>query len=51
MPLAEVERRAILNALRVSRDNVAAAAVLLQVSPATIYRKLKTYGIDRSSGS
>lgn len=48
VPLEELERRAIEHALRTFRGSVPDAAQALQVSQATIYRKLKTYGIDRA---
>ena len=41
MPLAEMERRLILAALRKTRDDVPQAAALLQINPSTIYRKLQ----------
>ena len=44
LPLAEVERRAILHALEVAGDNVTRAAELLGINRATLYRKLKKYG-------
>ncbi|MFT7534264.1 MAG: two-component system repressor protein LuxO [Hyphomicrobiaceae bacterium] len=48
VPLEELERRAIEHALRVFNGSVPDSAQALQVSQATIYRKLKTYGIDRT---
>jgi len=45
-PLAEVEREHIENAVRVTRS-AAAAARLLKISPATIYRKLGEYEAAR----
>ena len=47
VPLAEVERNAIESALRAFHGSVPDAAFALQVSQATIYRKLKAFGIDR----
>ena len=47
LPFAEIEKRAIEQALRVSKGSVPAAAKGLELSPATIYRKLKIFGIDR----
>ena len=44
VPLAEVERRALLQALEVAGDNVTRAAELLGINRATLYRKLKKYG-------
>ena len=46
LPFAEVERRTIEGALRLCQGNVAAAAKRLEISPATIYRKIKRYGIE-----
>jgi two-component system repressor protein LuxO len=43
MPLAEMERRLILAALRKTRDDVPRAAALLQINPSTIYRKLQAW--------
>ncbi len=43
MPLAEMERRLILAALRKTRDDVPQAAALLQINPSTIYRKLQSW--------
>ncbi|MFT4512543.1 MAG: two-component system repressor protein LuxO [Planctomycetota bacterium] len=48
VPLEELERRAIEHALRTFHGSVPDSAQALQVSQATIYRKLKSYGIDRS---
>ncbi|MDZ7639331.1 MAG: sigma-54 dependent transcriptional regulator [Bryobacterales bacterium] len=45
MPLAEVERRAILNALTVTRGDRTTAAQLLGIGRTTLYRKLKGYGV------
>jgi two-component system repressor protein LuxO len=46
MPLAEMERRLILAALRRTRDDVPRAAALLQINPSTIYRKLQGWRAD-----
>jgi DNA-binding NtrC family response regulator len=43
MPLAEVERRAILEALEYTRGDRAVAAHLLGIGRTTLYRKLKDY--------
>ena len=43
MPLAEMERRMILAALARTTDDVPRAAVLLEVNPSTIYRKLQAW--------
>ncbi len=42
-PLAMVEREAVLQALRLCAGDVRKAAVFLGISPATIYRKLKSW--------
>lgn len=42
----ELERGAILNALKVLNNNKEAAALALGISRATFYRKIKEYGID-----
>ncbi|MBW2424629.1 MAG: sigma-54-dependent Fis family transcriptional regulator [Deltaproteobacteria bacterium] len=44
-PLAELEKRAIEHALRVCDGSATEAARLLGVSPATVYRKVKSFGI------
>lgn len=46
LPLAEVERRAILNALGVTRGDRTTAAQLLGIGRTTLYRKLKSYGVS-----
>lgn len=43
VPMAELERRAIVGALRAARGSVPTAAKLLQIGRATIYRKLADY--------
>lgn len=45
IPVKELEKRAILNALDVLDNNKEAAAIALGISRATFYRKLKEYGI------
>lgn len=45
MPLAEVERRAILQALEYTRGDRAIAAHLLGIGRTTLYRKLKEYQV------
>ena len=44
LPLAAVERRAVLRALEASDGNVTRAARALGINRATLHRKLKTYG-------
>ncbi|MBN1916284.1 MAG: sigma-54-dependent Fis family transcriptional regulator [Verrucomicrobia bacterium] len=45
LPMAEVEKRAIANALQVTKGNIPAAAKKLKLGQATIYRKIKAYKI------
>lgn len=45
-PLAEVEKRAILNAIRYTKGDRTAAAALLDIGRTTLYRKLKEYGLQ-----
>jgi transcriptional regulator of acetoin/glycerol metabolism len=45
IPLAEVEKRAILHALQVTRGDRTLAAELLGIGRTTLYRKLKEYGL------
>ncbi|WP_263357108.1 sigma-54-dependent transcriptional regulator [Acidicapsa ligni] len=47
--LADMERRAILNAIRTLRGDKLVAARLLGIGKTTLYRKLKEYGISDSS--
>ena len=51
IPLAELERRAILNALEYTRGDRALAAQLLGIGRTTLYRKLKEYGLESDSGT
>ena len=44
VPLAELERRAILHALEITKGDRAVAAVLLGIGRTTLYRKLKAAG-------
>ena len=46
MPLAELERRALEHALRVTGGNLKLAAERLGIGRATIYRKLERHGIS-----
>ena len=43
IPLAEAERRLILAALEATNHDVPRAAAMLEVNPATIYRKLHVW--------
>ena len=45
LPLAEVERQALIHALNVSANNVTQAAQALGINRATLYRKLKKYNL------
>src|SRR5579872_5467431 len=46
IPLAELERRAIVNALEYTRGDRAIAAHLLGIGRTTLYRKLKEYQLE-----
>jgi DNA-binding NtrC family response regulator len=43
MPLAELERRAVMQALRETQGDKIAAARLLGIGKTTLYRKLRQY--------
>ena len=45
IPLAEVERRAILNAIEYTKGDRTFAAAMLGIGRTTLYRKLKEYGL------
>ena len=45
-PLWLVEREAIQSAIEASGGSVTRAAVLLEVAPSTLYRKLRSWGDD-----
>ncbi len=45
MPLAEVEKRAILNTLEYTKGDRTVAAAMLGIGRTTLYRKLKEYGL------
>ena len=47
LPLEEVERRAIVYALKVTDNNIADAARQLGIDRTTLYRKLKKYNLQR----
>ena len=49
IPLAEVERKAILDTLHLLHGNKQMAAQMLGIGKTTLYRKLKEYGIGRGS--
>jgi transcriptional regulator with PAS, ATPase and Fis domain len=46
IPLTEVERRAILEALRYTKGDRATAAMMLGIGRTTLYRKLKEYQLE-----
>jgi DNA-binding NtrC family response regulator len=46
IPLAELEKQAILNAVREARGDKLLAARLLGIGKTTLYRKLKEYGVS-----
>lgn len=46
IPLDELEKRAIINALNFTHDNKRKAAKLLNISERTLYRKLKDYELQ-----
>jgi two-component system response regulator HydG len=46
IPLAEIERQAILHAILVSHGDKILAARRLGIGKTTVYRKLKEYGIE-----
>ena len=46
VPLAEMERRAIIEALQYTKGDRLAAAQMLGIGRTTLYRKLKEYGIE-----
>jgi DNA-binding NtrC family response regulator len=46
LPLAEVEKRAILQAIHYTKGDRTIASALLGIGRTTLYRKLKEYGVD-----
>jgi DNA-binding NtrC family response regulator len=50
MPLAELERQAILDTLRRLKGDKLTAAKLLGIGKTTLYRKLKEYGLSEAAG-
>jgi DNA-binding NtrC family response regulator len=46
MPLADLEKRAILNALEYTKGDRTVAAAMLGIGRTTLYRKLKEYGLE-----
>ena len=47
LPLDEVERRAIVHALKVTNNNIPEAARALGIGKSTLYRKLKEYNLQQ----
>jgi transcriptional regulator with PAS, ATPase and Fis domain len=45
LPLAEVEKRAIIRAIDVAKGDRTLAAAMLEIGRTTLYRKLKEYGL------
>jgi len=48
VPLVELERRAIVNALEYTKGDRSVAAHLLGIGRTTLYRKLKEYQLETS---
>jgi transcriptional regulator of acetoin/glycerol metabolism len=48
--IEQMERHLILEALEQTQGAVAQAAELLELSPATLYRKIKKFGLSRKFG-
>ena len=46
LPLAKVEELAIKGALKATGGNISRAAKVLGIGRATLYRKMRKYGID-----
>ena len=46
IPLTELEKRAIINALEYTKGDRAVASHLLGIGRTTLYRKLKEYRLD-----
>lgn len=51
LPLAEVERKAILDALRYTKGDRTMTAILLGIGRTTLYRKLREYGYEDASAT
>ena len=51
LPMAEEERRILQRALELTAGNVTEAAVRLRIGRATLYRRIREYGLDRGSSS
>ena len=48
LPLAEIERRALVHALEVADNNVTQAARALGINRSTLHRKLKKYNLSEA---
>jgi DNA-binding NtrC family response regulator len=46
LPLSEVEKRAIVDAIRITKGDRSVAAAMLGIGRTTLYRKLKEYGYE-----
>ena len=51
LPFTEIERREIVRALRICEGNVSHAAERLGIGQATLYRKIKKYGLKPRRGA
>ena len=47
IPLEEAEKRILIHALKLSKGNVSRAAKELHIGRATLYRKIRRYGLLR----
>jgi len=45
VPFEEIEKRAIVHALRINNGNISKAARELQIGRTTFYRKIQKYGL------
>ncbi len=45
VPLEELEKKAVINALKITNNNIQQAAKALGINRATVYRKMKQYNI------
>ena len=45
IPLDEIEKQALVNALRITGNNIQQTAKALGINRATVYRKLEKYGL------
>ena len=50
LPLSEIEKRAIIEALRYTKGDHTTAAQLLGIGRTTLYRKLKEYKLEDQAG-